>query len=317
MYTIKQAAVRSGVPVQLLRAWERRYGVVRPERTGSGYRLYDETAIDRLRAMRQLIAEGWTASTAAMRVRELDDSAVAELAGRLAAARPTPSAPEPDGTAALALREAFVEAAGRLDEPSFERILDEMFARGSFEQVASELVMPALVDLGQAWADGRVDVAGEHAASSAVQRRLGMAFMAAGAPLEHGDVVLVGMAPGARHDLGALAFATTARRSGLVVRFLGADLPVEDWVEAARRTDAIAAVVGIVMRADVKPALEVARAIRGANPAIRIAYGGHRAGLIPAEALDGALILPESLPEAVASLSKALAAAASEEPWRG
>ena len=42
MYTIKQAAARSGLSVPTVRAWERRYGVVHPERTASGYRLYDD-----------------------------------------------------------------------------------------------------------------------------------------------------------------------------------------------------------------------------------------------------------------------------------
>ena len=45
MYKIKEAAARSGVSVPLLRAWERRYGIVSPTRTASGYRLYDEDAL--------------------------------------------------------------------------------------------------------------------------------------------------------------------------------------------------------------------------------------------------------------------------------
>jgi DNA-binding transcriptional MerR regulator len=58
MYTIKQAAQRSGVPSASLRAWERRYGVVHPERTESGYRLYDDAAIDTLASGRRLDGTG-------------------------------------------------------------------------------------------------------------------------------------------------------------------------------------------------------------------------------------------------------------------
>ena len=65
MYTIRQAAARSGVGESLLRAWERRYGVVHPSRTASGYRLYDDAASARLRAMRALVKAGWAASQAA------------------------------------------------------------------------------------------------------------------------------------------------------------------------------------------------------------------------------------------------------------
>ena len=65
MYTIKEASARSGVGAPLIRAWERRYGVVRPVRTPSGYRLYDDATIRVLVAMRSLVASGWTASEAA------------------------------------------------------------------------------------------------------------------------------------------------------------------------------------------------------------------------------------------------------------
>src|SRR3954447_6868966 len=86
VYTIKQDAQRSGVSVPLLRAWERRYGIVEPARTASGYRLYDDSAIARLRAMRALVDDGWAPSTASVRVLESNDETIAELA-----ASPRPS----------------------------------------------------------------------------------------------------------------------------------------------------------------------------------------------------------------------------------
>ena len=55
MYTIKQAAARTGLTIPTIRAWERRYAIVTPARTAAGYRLYDEAAIERLAAMRTLV----------------------------------------------------------------------------------------------------------------------------------------------------------------------------------------------------------------------------------------------------------------------
>lgn len=304
MYTIKQAAQRSGVSVQLLRAWERRYGVVTPMRTDSGYRLYDDAAIARLHAMRALVDEGWAPSTAAGRIRGMEDSAVAELSGQSgvlrAAAAPSIATPR------RSLTEAFVAAAGDHDEAGVERVLDEMFATGSFEHVASDVVMPALVALGDAWAAGTIDVAAEHAAAGAVSRRLGMAFMAAGLPSQS-DVVLIGLPPGARHDLGALAFATAARRSGLSVRYLGADLPASDWVDAVERTRARAVVIGVVMTRDAKPAQAVAAALRHAHPEVVIALGGRGAASLKLAELQPALILPPDLGPSVQALREALA----------
>lgn len=65
MYTIKRAAELTGVPAATLRAWERRYDVVQPQRTDAGYRLYDDETLARLHTMAELVADGWPASSAA------------------------------------------------------------------------------------------------------------------------------------------------------------------------------------------------------------------------------------------------------------
>jgi DNA-binding transcriptional MerR regulator/methylmalonyl-CoA mutase cobalamin-binding subunit len=309
MYTIKQAAARSGVPVQLLRAWERRYGVVSPVRSDSGYRLYDDPAIDRLRAMRRLIDSGWAPSTAATRIRDLDEASVSALVGtEIAAVRvPAPMA----ALAAGELADAFVAAAADLDEPVIEQILDDMFARGSFEQVTANLVMPALAALGDGWRAGRIDIAAEHAAAGAVQRRLGSAFMAAGRPSEEQPAVLVGLPPGARHDLGALAFATAARRSGVEVRYLGSDLPVQDWLDAVARTTAAGVVIGVVIASDVDPAERVGLAIRAANPRVVIAFGGPAASAVDLSSSEPAMVLSGDLITAVDAVRSAVGSRAS------
>jgi DNA-binding transcriptional MerR regulator/methylmalonyl-CoA mutase cobalamin-binding subunit len=307
VYTIKQAAQRAGVSVPLLRAWERRYHVVEPQRTASGYRLYDDGAIARLQAMRALIDDGWSPSNAAARVLREDDASIAQLRST-STSRRSPGTLQNAETDALA--GTFVNAAAALDEAGYEAALDEMFARGSFEHVASAVLMPALEQLGDGWAAGRLDVAAEHAAAAAVQRRLGLAYMAAGSPREGGSPVLVGMPPGARHELGALAFATAARRAGMAVRYLGADLPVENWIDAVVRTDAIAAVIGIVIDEDIEPAFRVARAIHATRPNLVIAFGGPASPAAAARSEGEALVLPEPLTEAVDMLQQAVARAA-------
>ncbi len=306
MYTIKQAAGRSGVSVPLLRAWERRYRIVEPARTASGYRLYDDASIARLRAMHLLIEDGWSASTAAAHLLEAGDEAVAAIT-READASTAPARLSADATAD-ALVGSFVTAAASLDEPALESLLDEMFARGSFEQVVTALVMPALVALGEGWADGRVDVAGEHAAANAVLRRLGAAFLAAGRPAGNGNVLLVGLPPGGRHELGALAFATAARRAGIAARYLGADLPVQDWLDAATQTSAAAAAIGVVVPGDVDPAERLTAALRAARPDMLIAFGGGLATAVRVPDDEHVLRLPAGLGAAVDELGAAIAA---------
>ncbi|HYK95696.1 MAG TPA: MerR family transcriptional regulator [Candidatus Dormibacteraeota bacterium] len=300
MYNIKEAAARAGVSVPVLRAWERRYGIVQPARTSSGYRQFDDATVARVRAMRALVEDGWSPSAAAASI----------LAGTSLVPSGSPadggSLPGPKGTAsmdgAVAVADRFVAAARAMEPNAIAETLDDVFARGSFERVVSDLLFPALERLGDAWARGEVSVAGEHLASSAVQRRLAQALEAAGPANAAPGGILVGLPPGSRHELGALAFAVAARRTGLPIVYLGSDLPFDEWVSATR--DARGAVIGVVTARDRTAALELARRLRAAHRDLVIALGGRSA-----PASSEALQLPSRLTESVAALRAALAAA--------
>lgn len=306
MYTIRQAAARSGVGVALLRAWERRYGVVSPGRTPGGYRLYDDAAIARLRAMRVLVDSGWAPSQAAEAV--LSGTAGTAPGGGEVGGSTAPL----DSPLAVAVGprtpatdvDALVTEARAYDTVGLETALDEILGRGSFEAVVDDLLLPAVAALGTAWADGRIDVAAEHLASAAVQRRLAALFDLAGRPgAEH--PVLVGLPPGCRHEIGALAFAVALRRRGLDVLYLGPDTPVASWVHVATESGAEAAVVGVPRRADVGPARAVLEALAHARPTLVLATGG-TAGL--AAAHDVAAFLPARVVDAAATLAERLRA---------
>lgn len=306
MYTIKQASALSGVGIPLLRAWERRYEVVEPSRSASGYRLYGDDQIDRLRAMRALVASGWAPQQAAARIRASSTSEVAALAGarsepkdRQAASTAPPSSPGQAGD----LIDRLVAAARFIDADGMEAALDDAFAGARFETVADSIVLPALHEIGKGWERHEVSVAGEHAASQAVLRRLAMAYEAAGDG-DGSQPVLVGLGPGARHEFGALAFATAARRVGLPVMYLGPDLPVESWASAVGKREARAAVIGVPRSADVQRSADVIAAIRSARPSTVVAVGGSAAQRV-ARRIE-VLVLPDGMASAAEALRSAL-----------
>jgi len=250
MYTIKQAARLTGVPEASLRAWERRYGVVVPQRNDSGYRLYDAAALAAVSTMRRLVDDGWSPAEAAGAVRDgrvpaVLDEVVAEPADNAGAPR------------AISCMQRLLASAAHLDTAGIEESLDEGFALGSFEHVVDSWLFPTLEALGEGWIRGEIDIAGEHAASHAVQRRLSAAFDAAGSRAR-GPAVVVGLPSGSQHDLGALAFATAIRRRGLDVLYLGSNVPVSSWEAAVRSRSARAAVVSVVTPEDRAAAIAVA-----------------------------------------------------------
>ena len=228
MHTVRWVGQQLGLAPGTLRAWEQRYGVVRPTRSEAGYRLYDDDDVETLRAMAALVADGMQPALAAEQVRSR--GVARPRVDRLPAGLPEP---------------AELLAAGRnYDVRGLEAVLDAAFAAAGFEHVVDAWLVPTLVAVGDAWAEGSLDVSHEHFISSGVMRRLAAAFDAAGHP-RGGRQVVTGVAPGATHEIGTLAFATMLRRAGLRVTHLGADLPRQSWVEAVRATRPDAVVITV------------------------------------------------------------------------
>lgn len=288
MYSIGHVAEQVGISAATLRAWERRYAVVQPTRTDGDYRIYSADDIRVLRSMKDLIDAGWSSRFAAQEVlRQHGDRSGLSAEG------------SPDSGD---LPHQFVLAAAAIDARRLDVLLDQMFSRGSFEIVVETYLFPALRALGDAWAAGEVTVAGEHLASHAVGRRLAAAYDAA-ASASRAERVLMGSAPGCHHELGLLAFAVTARRRGLSVDYLGADVPVTDWVAACAGPGVAGVVLAIPTERDVPPVSEVVAALHTAYPNLVVAAGGAQADHAPMSVLR----LGDDFPQAVQTLAQAVA----------
>ena len=293
MYTIKQASRLTGVPVASLRAWERRYGIVVPQRNESGYRLYGEQDLLALSTMRDLVEGGWAPAEAADAVINGTVPVVTEstISRDIVVNAGPPNA--------VTYMQRFLSAAAQMDVAGIEESLDGGFALGSFEHVVDSWLFPTLEALGEGWLRGEIDVAGEHAASYAVHRRLSAAFDAAGSR-SRGVSVVVGLPSGSQHDLGALAFATAIRRRGMDVLYLGANVPLSSWEAAVCSRDAKAAVLSVVTPEDRPSAIAVAERLLGQSPGPMVCVGGAGA----ADLVGGVHLLASSIGTAAEELDQ-------------
>jgi DNA-binding transcriptional MerR regulator len=216
---------RLGVSDHVLRAWERRYGVLRPVRSVGGFRLYSEADVDRVRRMQAHLARGLSAAEAARAAIEDErltrgtaDTGDIEHRDGLA-----------DATRALAL------ALDEFDEPAADAVLDRLLSTLTVETVLREVVLPYLRQLGERWESGAVGVAQEHFASNVIRGRL--ASMGQGWGHGHGPRAVLACVPGELHDIALLAFGIVLNRNGWRVEYLGANTPVADLVDLAGRTN--------------------------------------------------------------------------------
>jgi methanogenic corrinoid protein MtbC1 len=243
--------------------------------------------------MRRLVSEGWSPAEAADAVRRGKVPAVLdEVVGR----EPSEDLYQPH---AVTYMQRFLSSAAQMDTAGIEESLDGGFALGSFEHVVDSWLFPTLEALGEGWARGEIDIAGEHAASHAVHRRLSAAFDAAGSR-SRGPTVVVGLPSGSQHDLGALAFATAIRRRGMDVLYLGANVPVSSWEEAVRSREARAAVLSVVTPDDRPAAVAVAERLLSQDPVPTVCAGGASATNLA----GGVQTLPTSLGAAAQELDQ-------------
>ena len=216
---IGELSRRVGVSTELLRAWERRYGLLSPTRTAGGFRLYGDADEQRVRRMLLHLEAGVSAAEGArLALLEPADPGAWGRAGQHGA-----------GSALDQLRSAL----DRFDDAGAHAAFDSLLATFAVETVLRDAVLPYLHELGERWERGDVSIAQEHFASSLLRGRLlGLArgWGNAGSPL-----ALLACVPGDQHDLGLICFGLALRRHGWRIAYLGPDTPLDTLGETARQ----------------------------------------------------------------------------------
>ena len=215
---IGELSRRTGVRADTLRAWERRYGLLHPERTEGGFRLYGSADEARVRAMKARIEAGVSAAEAA---RLTVFSAPAIVSGRRNSAEGEPLAASAD--ALRAALEAF-------DDSGANAILDDALSRLTLETVAEGVVLPAMRQIGSRWESGDVSVAQEHFATGVIRGRLLSVARNWGAGA--GPLALLAAPPGESHDLGLISFGVVLHARGWRITYLGPDTPIDTIAQA-------------------------------------------------------------------------------------
>src|SRR5512144_3219889 len=211
---IGELSRRVGVPVESLRAWERRYGLLAPSRTQGGFRLYGEDDVARVLAMRANLDRGLFAAEAARLA--LAEDVVEHV-----------SSPAPVFDAS-----ELAVALDRFDEAGAQQALDALFATLTIDVVLSDVLLPYLHDLGERWENDEASIAQEHFASNLLRGRL--TALARTWDRGAGPRALLACVEGERHDLPLVGFGLALRGHGWRISYLGADTPAASIVEAAR-----------------------------------------------------------------------------------
>jgi methanogenic corrinoid protein MtbC1 len=256
VYNTRAVVLRTGVPADTIRAWERRYRFPAPCRTQGNQRLYSERDVAVICWLRDQTRAGMTISHAVTLYRALlvesgmDDespaavprtqsAAPADATGNPATLIQPPSNEEPTGARLhQEARQSFfhtclelISALSGYDSRSADTILDELIAIASAETVCHEVLQPALVEIGRRWETGVLSTSAEHFASAFILRKISALYNVSRPDAGRGPIVAA-CVEGEAHELGLMFVSLFLSRNGYQVIYLGCDLPATDLVEA-------------------------------------------------------------------------------------
>jgi DNA-binding transcriptional MerR regulator/methylmalonyl-CoA mutase cobalamin-binding subunit len=269
-YPIQIVARRTGLNVELLRAWERRYGAVEPKRSEGGRRLYSAADIERLSLLGRAVERGlrigdacrldddglrsFRAESASAAQPELADASASPTtpatARTHAALSGLPLAASQSGTSTfdsaaeaehLAACQRAIEA---FDPAGLARALARATVELSLRALVDAVIAPLLTWIGDRWSAGSLCVAQEHMASTAVRSAL-LADLEAGPAGRDAPCIIVTTPALELHELGALLAARAAAAAGWRVEYLGPNLPASEIAVAARHLGAAAVALSI------------------------------------------------------------------------
>jgi MerR family transcriptional regulator, light-induced transcriptional regulator len=229
---IAALAQRTGVAPDTLRKWEQRYRILRPSRTAGGQRRYSERDVARVEWLLQRLGEGYRISEAATLLGDVNVAPTRTPEDHLA---------------------TIVDA---LDDPTAVGILvDQAFALHGVDMTLDRILRPLLHEIGDRWERGEISAAEERVVSEAVRSRLGHLLADAGGGVR--GVAVLACAPGEQHELGLMMLAIALRRDGWKIVYLGANTPIDQAVDLAKKHDArVLAISATVVQPPDVPELE-------------------------------------------------------------
>jgi DNA-binding transcriptional MerR regulator/methylmalonyl-CoA mutase cobalamin-binding subunit len=262
-YRIKRVAKITGINPATLRAWERRYNLIAPGRTDSGYRLYSDDDVAMLSRIKQFTSEGLTIGEAIARVRRT--------------LTPLPlDAQEPELSDVRAqLRDALLcfDRAGALS--GYERL-----GHLPPERRAEDVLLPVMRDIGELWQEGTAVVAQEHFASAFVREKLAGMIAELDSGVGPGPEGVCAGAPGELHELGLMACALRLAAGGWKVLYLGPDVPLDETARVVKERKPALVCTSLVLRRGAGECGELAAELRRTAPRdTAVVIGG--AGVAP------------------------------------
>ena len=266
-HRIHRVAKLTGLSKDVIRVWERRFGILKPTRGANRYRNYSDEDVALLKFLKEQLDAGGSIGELAKLGRE-------ELLGRARASEPRVSFV--DNTFSRLLRE-LLSALNPFNRVIFEKRLNGAVAVVPFEEALHGILLPLQEQVGQLWHESQIDVSIEHYVTKHIQQKI-FSAMNQLPVAEFGAKVIVACPPGEEHDIAALTVAYRCRVRGCRVYYLGANVPVASLANLCGKVEPDLTIISFPLALSDDKATELVQALADeVSPVSNLAVGGHGA----------------------------------------
>ena len=260
LYAIRYVSQRTGLTSHVIRAWEKRYEAVVPQRSPKNRRLYSEDDVQRLQLLKKMINAGHTIS----QVAQLDSKDLLDLAQRSGAVISRTRANNAMPSQTLAASEhckACLSAVLNLDPNALERSFDQAAVELTRPTLLKEVIVPLFEEIGILWRKGSLKIVNEHMATS-VTRTFLLNLLRATQISDSAPKIVIATTVGQWHDVGALTVALTVAEDGWQPVYYGPNLPAEEIALGVKLSCARAIAISITHLLDQHSLVEELRKLR-------------------------------------------------------
>ena len=259
-YAIRYVSQRTGLTSHVIRAWEKRYEAVVPQRSPKNRRLYSEDNVQRLQLLKKLTDSGHNIS----QVAQLDSKELMELAQRgvTGVSRMRANNMRPSQTLAASEHcKACLSAVLNLDPEALECSFDQAAVELTRPTLLKEVIVPLFEEIGNLWRKGSLKIVNEHMATT-VTRTFLLNLLRATEISDPAPKIVIATTVGQWHDVGALTVALTVAEDGWQPIYYGPNLPAEEIALGVKQSCARAVAISITHLLDQHSLIEELRKLR-------------------------------------------------------
>lgn len=215
MYNIKMVSKMTDIPAVTIRAWERRYNVITPNRTDAGHRLYSDDDIQDLKWLKEQSEE-----------KGLNISQAVHLLKKKKESQPLTAVQNVQAHGFDEMIDRLYQELANANFAKANTTLELAFSMFHYEEIFQHVLVPMMHKVGDDWSNGKISIAQEHFISQFIVERFYHFFRIL--PINPSlPKVLAICPPGEDHQIGLLLFTLFLRKKGVEVFLLGANTPID------------------------------------------------------------------------------------------